>query len=270
MLPIMSIQAIYRYLFILITSMLLLAGSADAVLAQAPATADTTVVPDSTADEPEKKKIAAGGHQLCIGADLLHAVLNTIGGSKSSYELEAHYYLKNEYYAVAEGGWGSSTVNYTDLKYNTTNNFFRLGFNKSILARERPSDWDMMFVGFRAGYAGISRTAGTYTVVDSVWGNSIGTSPARSFGAVWAEITLGMRVELLKGLMAGWNIRGKFLLNGKSFQELSPLNIAGYGRGDKNANFDFNVYLSYAIRWSHKLPQIKSVVKPPLKAADKL
>jgi hypothetical protein len=61
-----------------------------------------------------------------------------------------------------------------------------------------------------------------------------------------------MRVELAKGLLAGWNLRGKFLMNGRSFKDLAPLNIAGYGKGDKNANFDFNLYLAYAIRWNRK------------------
>jgi hypothetical protein len=75
------------------------------------------------------------------------------------------------------------------------------------------------------------------------------------------ELTGGMRVELVKGLMAGWNLRGKFMMNGKSFKDLSPLNIAGYGKGDKNAAFDFNVYMSYAIRWKKKTPPKQSGIK---------
>jgi hypothetical protein len=66
------------------------------------------------------------------------------------------------------------------------------------------------------------------------------------------EVTGGMRVELVKGLMAGWNVRGKFLLNTADFRDLAPLYVAGYGRGEKNAVFDFNLYLGYAIRWRKK------------------
>lgn len=248
----MSIRAIYRYLFILTFSMALC--SAGKVWAQT----DTTSA-DST-DEPARKKVMASGHQLCIGVDILHPILNNFVKNKATWEVEAHYYLKNEFYGVAEGGWGGSTVTYTDLQYNTTNSFVRLGFNKSILARDGPDDWDMMFMGMRLGYAGVKRTAGAYTVIDSVWGNSAGTTDAKNFPVLWAELTGGMRVELLHGLMAGWNLRGKFLMNGKSFKDLAPLNIAGYGRGDKNAAFDFNIYLSYAIRWRKK-PEI-----PPAKA----
>jgi hypothetical protein len=41
-------------------------------------------------------------------------------------------------------------------------------------------------------------------------------------------------------------------MNGSSFKDLAPLYIAGYGRGDKNSIFDFNMYLSYAIRWDRQ------------------
>jgi len=241
----MLIQTIYRYLYILIFLSGLTMGTAGHVFAQA---TDTTAT-DTTDNEPAKKKIQAGGHQLCLGVDILHPVMNQYTSNRTSYEFEVHYFLKNEFYGVAEGGWGGSTVNYPDLQYNTTNDFVRLGFNKSILTRENPNDWDMMFMGMRLAYTTVRRSAGTYTVIDSLWGSSSGSSSAKNFGALWAELTGGMRVELVKGLMAGWNLRGKFMLNGRFFKDLAPLNIAGYGRGDKNTAFDFNVYVSYAIRW---------------------
>lgn len=254
----MSIQAIYRCSYILIFSLLIL-GNTNYVHAQ---TADTVAV-DSTDEEPAKKKIQPISHQLCIGADILHPVLNYYSDNKASYFFEAHYYLKSEFYGVLEGGWGSSSVNYPDLQYNTKNSFVCLGFNKSILTRESPEDWDMMFMGMRLGYANVNRSEGSYMVTDSLWGSSVGVSPAKTFPAVWAELTGGMRVELLKGFLAGWNMRGKFLLNGRSFKDLAPLNIAGYGRGDKNAAFDFNVYVSYAIRWHKAVPVKAGAVSKP-------
>jgi hypothetical protein len=43
------------------------------------------------------------------------------------------------------------------------------------------------------------------------------------------------------------------MMNGKSFSNLSPLYIEGYGEGDKNAVFDFNVYATYSFRWQRKV-----------------
>ncbi len=248
----MPMSPIYRYIFILILSGCAVCGSLPAF-----AQADTATSGDEEKDEPARKKFAAG-HQLLIGVDIMHPVLNKYVTNKYTYEAEAQYYLKNEYYAVAEAGWGGADVDYTDLKYTTTNNFARIGFNKSILYRESAEDWDMMFIGLRAAMANVNRSASAYVVYDSVWGNVSGFSQAKSFNAVWAEVTTGIRVGLFKGLMAGWNIRGKFLMNGKSFKDLAPLHIAGYGKGDKNANFDISMYVSYAIRWKRN-----SEVTPP-------
>lgn len=207
--------------------------------------ADTTVA--DTTVQVKKKDMA--GHQLTLGFDIVRPVAKYFSDNKQGYEFGADYYLKNELYLAAEGGWGSSDVSYNDLKYSTSNTFYRLGFNKVLLARENPTDWSGMFMGLRLAMAPIDRSAATYTITDSLWGNSSGSLAGKSFNGYWAEITAGVRLDVYKGILAGWNIRGKFLLNGRTFSDLAPLYIAGYGRGDKNAVFDFNFYLSYAIRW---------------------
>lgn len=243
----MSIQSICRYTCILIISWI-----PAIVPAQAVAQADTAVA-DTVAPRKERKP-ETGGHQVCIGFDFFHPVINQFLKDRYAYEIAADYYYRDEYYLIAEGGWGGATVNYPDLKYSTANTFLRAGFNKSILTRTKPDDWDIMFIGFRAAMSSISRSSASYVVIDSVWGNSSGAVASRSLIAAWAEITGGMRVEFIRGLSVGWNARGKFLINGKSksFQELAPLYIAGYGKGDKNSIFDFNAYVSYAIRWKRE------------------
>jgi hypothetical protein len=245
----MSIHSICRYLYILTIS-LLVCCSYGGAYAQATTVADSTAA-DTTSDRPERKKFAVG-HQLSVGIDVFHPAMNYVYTDRYSYEMMADYYLKNEYYAVAEGGWGGCTADYSDLKYTTNNSFLRLGFNKSVLQRDNARDWDMMLMGLRVAAAGVNRSGAAYIITDSLWGNSNGTSSSKSFGVVWLELTGGVRVELVKGLCAGWNIRGKFLMNGKSFNDLAPLYIAGYGKGDKNSIFDFNMYLSYAVRWKRK------------------
>ncbi len=243
----------YRYLFVLVLSVF----TGGAVYAQQADSAAT----EADADEPPARKKYIGSHQLTVGVDVFHPVMNNLRADRWTYEGELSYYLKNEYCLVADGGWGGSDVNYADLKYSTTNYFTRLGFNKSILYRESAKDWDMMFIGLRAAGAGITRSSASYSTTDSVWGNVSGVTGGQSFAAIWAEVTTGMRVELFRGLMAGWNLRGKFLMNGRSFDDLAPMHIAGFGKGDKTANFDFNLYLCYAIRWDRRVPPTEEAKK---------
>jgi len=245
----MSTQRNCKYVFILITFSLLVLLGSKSVYAQA---ADTTAT-DSTAHKVKKKETA--GRQLNVGVNLVRPAMNFFTPDLFGYEFEWDYYTKNEFYLAGEGGWGGSWVNYTNplLQYTTKNEFLSFGFNKSLLPRDRPTDWDMMFIGMRVGVAPVKRSPVSYTILDSVWGNTPDTTTkGQNFTAIWAELTGGMRVELFKGLMAGWNFRGRFLLNAKSFDVLAPIYIAGYGRGDKDVAFDFNVYLSYGIRWKRR------------------
>lgn len=238
----MSTPGSLKYTCILIFSLCLWGATAKAQVADTTA-ADTTVV---------RKPKDLAGHQLAIGFDLARPVINYYATNKSGYEFAADYYLKNEIYLAAEGGWGSSDVNYTDLKYSTTNTFYRIGVNRILLPRENPKDWSGVMLGGRLAMASIDRSAATYSITDSLWGNSSGSVAGKSFNGYWMEVLGGVRLDLYKGIIAGWTIRGKFMLNARSFNDLAPLYIAGYGRGDKNSSFDFNFYIHYAIRWKKK------------------
>jgi hypothetical protein len=230
----MSIQKTLGYLFAGAFSLLTLVvyGQADSTNSRA----------DSTAKQQPTHR------QLTIGFDVSAPIKNALQSSRTGYELCADYYLRNELYLALEGGWGSSNVAYPDLKYTANSYFARVGFHRFLFPRETPNDWGGMLLGLRLGYAGVNRGAATFTIIDSVWGNATSAQPSKTFGAYWIELNGGVRVELYKGIMAGWTLRGKFLMNGKSFADLAPLYVAGYGRGDKNAVFDINFYISYALR----------------------
>lgn len=247
----MSTSSILRYIYILTFSILLL-GCPYQLLAQS--NTDTTAV-DTT--EAEVKSPEVTSHQLAFSFDATQPFINSYSSVREGYEFAIDYYLHKELYLVLEGGWGSAHVNYTDLAYNSKNSYYALGINKCLISRLTPNDWDMAFMGVRLAAAPIERTTGTYTVVDSFWGSSSGTIAAKNFVGVWAEITAGIRLELIKGFCVGWNIRGKFMLDGKSFKDLPPTYIAGYGKGDKGSVFDFNLYLTYAIRWRRQHPLSK-------------
>lgn len=190
-------------------------------------------------------------HQLRVGFDLGRIVLNASDPAKTGYDFSADYYFRKELYFVAEGGFGNSSLAYTDLSYTTSNYYIRLGVDKMMVPRIAKSDWDGIFFGARYAMAGVQRATATYTIADPLYGSISGSIPSHSFTAHWAEATAGIRLNLYKGLMTGWNVRGKFLLNGTAFRELPPAYIAGYGKGDNSTAFDFNVYLLYAFRWGN-------------------
>jgi hypothetical protein len=192
------------------------------------------------------------GHQFRIGFDASKILFNSLATNKITYELSLDYYLNKEVYGVTEFGWGSSNIDYTDLKYQTNNSFFRFGIDKSLFVRKSAQDWGLGFFGLRYGLGFINRKEAQYQTNDGLGGVTFGLIPSDNFMAHWVELTGGMKIELLKGFFAGWTVRTKFLLNQKSLGDLKPAHIAGYGAGEKVTAFDFNFYLSYALRWSKR------------------
>jgi hypothetical protein len=190
------------------------------------------------------------GHLLRFSFDASKLLLNQLVDQKSAYECAVDYYVKGAIYAVAETGFGRSNIDYPDLKYTTTNIFFRGGIDKSLFPRKKPQDWGMGFFGLRYGVGFIQRNEASYSTNDGLGTIIIGTIPSASFSAHWMELTGGMKLELFHGFFAGWTVRAKFLLNQKSFGDLKPAYIAGYGAGEKATAFDYNFFLSYALRWS--------------------
>jgi Domain of unknown function (DUF6048) len=272
-------QGILKYIFILIIDLFLVV-SGSAVSAQMSDSAKTASISKiaavdtakldtssvakkgsiSGADSSKKDTVAesmpkkpAQYRYFNFGVDIYQPLLNQLSNAtKEGYEFVLNYYFKRDLYFVAEGGWGYSNVNYSDLSYQTKNNFLRLGIDRSFLTKRDAADWDNMFIGFRLGSANVLRSGANYKIVDSVWGSDSGSVANRSFTPIWLELTFGVRAQLLRGLTAGWTMRSKFMLNQKSFVDLTPKYIAGYGAGDKNSVFDMNFYVSYSLFWKKK------------------
>lgn len=244
----MPMQKTLRYILSSLLLVLFANSSLQAQTQSQPAK-DTTAT-DSTTHVKAKELTT---HQLSVSFDIMQPVYNLLESYRTGYEVAIDYYLHKQLYVVGEGGFGKGTVSYSNLDYTCNNSFFRVGFNKCLLARQTPKDWDMAYMGLRYGMAFAQRSPASFTTTDSLWGNTSGTVAGRpSFTPYWFELVGGVRVEVAKRFSLGWSIRGKFMINSNSFKDLSPIYIAGYGRGDKTAVFDFNFYATYAIHWRRK------------------
>lgn len=189
---------------------------------------------------------------LRFSMDISKPVINSFSDSRKSYEFAVDYYWKKNIYFIAETGFGRGELNDTLLQYSSSNSFYKIGLNKSMISRNGPRDWDMVFIGFRYALAPIKRSEASYTTHDNFWGSTTGTIPAANLTAHWLEVNAGIQLELYKGIFAGWTLSTRFLLNKKEFRELPPSYISGYGKGDKNTIFDFNFYVGYSVQWNRK------------------
>ncbi|RYD51442.1 MAG: hypothetical protein EOP52_10650 [Sphingobacteriales bacterium] len=195
---------------------------------------------------------AAYDHQLRIGIDMARPLIHALSPNQYSYEVQADWAFRKEIYGVVEAGFGRYEADYADLSYQSTGAFIRIGADRGILRRLLPQDWDGGLFGLRYGFAAVNRGAAQFTTGNDLWGYQSGTEGAKTYGFHWIELTGGMRLEILKNIFAGWNIRGKFMITNLTTSELRPSYVAGFGQADRSTSFDFNVWLLYALRWSRK------------------
>ncbi len=180
-----------------------------------------------------------------IGVDLASLLGSFLSDENNRTEFQLDIAWKPDINLVAELGFGDARVENENLRYKSSNQFIRFGLDKNFFNREFKGDKDNAFVGLRYGLSAVKRQSATYVIKDPIWGNTEGILPAERFTAHWLELTGGFRMEIMKKIFAGWNVRVKTFLNPARFKELPPGYLAGFGRADQNTAFGFHFYLLY-------------------------
>lgn len=165
----------------------------------------------------------------------------------SSYEVQIDANYAKSLNVVTEFGFGKASTNNQYVQYSASNSFLRVGVDHPFFNPEFKGDLDNAFVGLRYALARVHRNSATYTIQDPLWGAVSNVYPSDNFLVHWVELTGGFRMELVKHIHIGWNMRMKSIINQKAVQTFPPPYLAGYGRGDKNTQVDFNLYLLYGL-----------------------
>lgn len=215
----------------LLTSLLLMFALPQSIAAQT----------DSTNTKPEVKKTIRFDY-FRIGVDLSKFVSSPLSKEYKAYEFSFDTHFQKDLWLLADFGFGRSSVSNDNLAFSSSNLFLRLGLDKTFFNQEFKGDLDNAFIGLRYGLGMVNRSAATYYIKDTVWGNTAGSIPAANFLAHWIELGAGFRLELARNIFLGWNIRAKTFVNPKKFAELPPAYLAGYGRGEKNTAFGYNLF----------------------------
>jgi hypothetical protein len=180
-----------------------------------------------------------------IGIDVAKFLSSSLSKNYDAFEGQWASYYKNNLWTNLEFGVGHSFVENNFIQYKSSNQFIRLGIDKTLFNPEFAGDYSNSLIGLRYGVSSISRSSATYFIKDSVWGNLAGNIEASNFFAHWIELTGGFSLELKKNIFAGIHVRFKSFLNPRKFETLPPYYVAGFGKADQNTAFSYNVYIHY-------------------------
>jgi hypothetical protein len=178
-----------------------------------------------------------------VGVDISKLALPLWNADYRAFVFQLDKAIKPDVCLALDAGWGQSTAQTDALQYSSNNTFMAVGVDKTFFERLFAGDRDNASIGVRYGLAPIRRSAATYTINDPVWGAVQGQIPEKRFMAHWFELCGGFRMEIAHHIFMGWTVRAKTLINPNTVRELPPAYLVGFGRGEKNPAFDYNLYL---------------------------
>lgn len=117
---------------------------------------------------------------------------------------------------------------------------------------------NMVYTGFRLGFSSFSQELNNYTIYNTnqYWLPQYSSSDLQEFNdltAVWAEVLLGMKIELFNNLYAGVNVQLKFLVTETEPDNFQNVYIPGF-----NKTYDSNsIGVGFGYTLSYRIPLYK-------------
>ena len=197
--------------------------------------------------EKEKQPLFQG---IMVGVDVYGFLNQALGSDARSTEVSIEANLMNRFLPVVEFGYGSmdTTGEETEIHYQTSAPFFRLGLNYNVFYK-KPELPGYLTVGLRYGFSSFEYDVQSPNLTDPNWNHT--QVPVDYTGVKskvgWLEAVLGLRANVYKDFYLGLNARYRSRLSMTKNENSEPYYIPGYGRGKTSS-----IGITYSI--IYKLP----------------
>ena len=192
---------------------------------------------------------------LRFGLDIVKPIYSLIDENDAGLELVGDYRLTSRFYLAAELGYRDHTKQEDFFNFTTKGQYIRAGVDynayKNWLGME-----NMIVVGLRYGFSTFNTTLNEYTInSDPFLPERTETDPIDydNLNASWAELVLGLKVEVLHNVFLGFSFRGSTKISSKEPENFKNLYVPGFERVFVNDfGFSFNYTVSYLIPFYRK------------------
>ena len=192
-----------------------------------------------------------------VGVDISKPIRTLVDDNFSGIELVGDYRVYDNFYAAAELGTAKITFEGDNIETFTNGSYIKLGGDYN--AYENWLDMqNAIFVGVRYGFATFSQTLDQYQIYTSsnYFGRDIREDDTETTGltASWAEVMVGIKVEILNNLYLSANVQLKRKIGQNSPSNFDNLAIPGFGRTYDSSEFGagFGYSISYLIPFYKK------------------
>ncbi|MFI1771501.1 DUF6048 family protein [Thalassobellus citreus] len=194
---------------------------------------------------------------LRVGADLSKLVRTFLDDDYTGFEVTADYRLKKRLYIAGEIGTEekNTTTNYLDI--TSKGSYIKVGIDYNMYQNWLDMD-NMIYSGFRVGASTFSQDLNSFNIYNTnqYWEPQFSSTDLKEFkdlSAVWVELILGMKAELLNNLYLGLNVQLKVLASETEPDNFQNVYIPGF-----NKTFDSSgIGVGYSYTISYRIPLYK-------------
>jgi len=204
---------------------------------------------DSIAQDSTKYKQKYG---LRLGGDLGKIVRTAIDDDYTGFEINADYRYSKNLFIAGELGTEEKTTSTEFLNSTAKGSYFKAGIDYNMYKNWLDME-NMIYSGFRVGASSFSQTVNSYTVFntnqDFPQTTITESSEHKGLNAIWAELIIGLKAEVLNNLFVGLNVQLKARITETEPDNFENIYIPGFGRTYDSGRFGigFGYNVSYLI-----------------------
>ncbi len=208
----------------------------------------------STSNDTIKVKLKYG---LRVGGDIGKLIRSFVDEEYSGFEISADYRLKKRLYIAGEIGIEEKKTVSEYLDVTSKGSYIKGGIDFNMYQNWLNMD-NMIYSGFRIGASSFSHDLNSFTVysTNQYWAPQFSSNEKQEFSgltAIWAEIILGIKVELFNNLYLGLNAQLKILASETVPDNFENVYIPGF-----NKTFDSSgIGTGYSYTLSYRIPLFK-------------
>ncbi len=188
-----------------------------------------------------------------VGTDASKLVRTALDNDYSGFELIADYRFNRKIFIAGEIGNEQKEFVTDFLDITTKGTYFKVGIDYNMHDNLFPLD-NMIYSGFRIGASNFSQTLnkGTYYTTNQYW-QTQGTVPEledfTGLTALWAELQMGIKAEVLTNLYIGFNVQLKYLFSQDTPENFTNVFIPGFNKvfEDSSLGVGYGYTISYRI-----------------------
>ncbi len=194
---------------------------------------------------------------LRLGGDIGKLIRAAVDSDYSGFEIMGDYRITRDIYIAGELGTEERTTTNDFLNSTAKGNYLKAGIDHNFYENWFGMD-NMIYGGFRLGASTFSQTINAYRIYNTNQTFGIITidesREIKGLTALWAEMIIGIKAELINNLYMGINVQLKGLISEKEPENFENIYIPGFNRTYDSGRFGvgFGYNISYLIPFYKK------------------